>query len=664
MNNFFSNALDYNVFKKALKMTDGESVIINVSSTDQSLTAPVKYVYNPSNNKARKNMSSKYEPSPFGRFFGSSRKPAPVDMNDFTSWKNKNYRMAEEGLTEKQDDSFNTFSMSSFLKENSTEKFNELDQAKSDLQKPIEQLATDDPTLKKFSLDSYMHKLEESILAKDKFEKNDDLLEPIVSDGQDSGNKDKETLKQIVEGLNSFQDEDFTNVDTNIESFAMDDETKGNDFSLDQEELEKVKKKIAKIEKKAKNIKEKSNQKLLVDDDFFNDDDDEKLQKNLDEEDKGNLDSVILKKDEDNDNIVEIVDEKSAIEPQEKTAPKKKLNEVVLNSDAKKSPSPAKSGGTTIKQPIFITSTVITGQDGQKPAQTTSAVVGTTSANTNATRNEPAEDGSDVLTKAEFKDMTNDFMSKFSELYKMTTGNRDGEKTQPFASDGYNQDMPYNEVLYNPNGGYAPYDYQSAMTDYQNNQQELQAKILELVEDKNKTDKENQERLKKIEEERDKIDEEYKNKLKEMEENYSKKYEEFKQKMYLDKVNNDKTVKEQEHKIRVRDNELKTESKNRDMSIVLKKELKSNFNIANLEMEKKLLEVSSRLNKEENKKLKENLQKRVVVKVPVPVEVPKPEPVKEPEQKPEVEVKKPAPKRRKKSKSRKIDSDIIGSIDF
>lgn len=637
MDNFFSNALDYSVFKKALKITDGESVVINVSSTDPSLVAPVKYSYNPSN-KARKNMSSKYEPSPFGRFFGSSkRSSAPIDMNDFTSWKNKNYRQAEEGLDEKKDVGFNTFSMSSFMKESSGDKYNELDQAKFDLQKPIEQLSSDDPTLKKFSLDGYMHKLEESILAKDKFEKNDDLLEPIVSD---ESFEEKDDLKQLVEGLNTFQDEDFPNIDTNIESFAMDEATSGNEFSLNQEELDKVKRKIAKIEKKAKNIKEKPNQKLLVDDDFFSDIDDDDLLKKEEPVDPTSLDSIMLKKDSDNENIVEIVDETATAEKQEKSVYGKKLNEVVINSDVKKSPASNKSGTQTTKQPIFITTTDIV--DKKEPEKV-----------------DTKNSDSDVLTKAEFKDMTNDFMSKFSELYKMTTGQQDPSQ-DALAQGNYLVDGGYQEAIYNPNSQYAPYDYQT-MAD---NQQELQAKILELVEDKNKTDRENQERLKKIEEERDRIGEEYKNKLKEMEESYNKKYEEFKQQMYIDKVNNDKAIKEQENKIKVRANEIKTETKARDMSIVLKKEIKSNFNISNLEMEKKLLEATAKLNKEENQKLKENLSKRVVVKVPVPVPTPEPKPEPVQEAKPVVEEKKPAPKKRTRKKSRKMDSDIIGGIDF
>ena len=50
-------------------------------------------------NQARKSMSSKFEPSPFGKFFGSKKRNSnPIDMSEFKSWKSKNYRGAEESL--------------------------------------------------------------------------------------------------------------------------------------------------------------------------------------------------------------------------------------------------------------------------------------------------------------------------------------------------------------------------------------------------------------------------------------------------------------------------------------------------------------------------------------------------------------------------------------
>ena len=93
MNNFFFESGDYALFKKALRTTKNEPVVINILSTDSSLDE------NKSSSKVtpapamRKNQSSKFEPSPFGRFFGP-RKPQPthVDMKDFSSWRNKNYR--------------------------------------------------------------------------------------------------------------------------------------------------------------------------------------------------------------------------------------------------------------------------------------------------------------------------------------------------------------------------------------------------------------------------------------------------------------------------------------------------------------------------------------------------------------------------------------------
>ena len=41
MNNFFSNNVDYNLFKKALRSTYNEPVVINIMSDDSSLEKPV-----------------------------------------------------------------------------------------------------------------------------------------------------------------------------------------------------------------------------------------------------------------------------------------------------------------------------------------------------------------------------------------------------------------------------------------------------------------------------------------------------------------------------------------------------------------------------------------------------------------------------------------------
>ena len=247
MNNFFFDESDYSLFRKALKTTDNEPIVINILSTDSSLqsredkTAEVA--------SARKNMSKKYEPSPFGKFFGPRKQQAvSVDMKDYSSWKNKNYRKTEKSL----DDRVNSevkFSLSDFMNDKSSGTFNELDQAKSDLQKPINQLSTSDPLYKRFSLDSYMNKLEEQTLTKDSFEENDDILEPLGTDTQ-----------SVVP--DSSQDENFGfGSNANIEKFAFDDNTSGDEFKFEQEELDKFRARLDKIEREAANIKEKSTQK-------------------------------------------------------------------------------------------------------------------------------------------------------------------------------------------------------------------------------------------------------------------------------------------------------------------------------------------------------------------------------------------------------------------
>ncbi len=242
MENFFNDVFEYNIFKRALKATEAEPVVISKQATDASLKqksepvakiAPVQH----------KNMSDKFEPSPFGRYFGSRKKrTTPLDMSDFSSWKNKNYRKVEE--TTEDDKPKQTFSLSEYMKSKSLQKFNELDQAKSDLKKPITQLSPEDPDLKKYALDSYMHKLEGEVIAEDKFRENDDLLEPIL-------NFDENAM------ASSAQDEDFNANGNNIENFAFDDEnTMGDEFVLDQNELEEVRKRLEILERETNKFKQ------------------------------------------------------------------------------------------------------------------------------------------------------------------------------------------------------------------------------------------------------------------------------------------------------------------------------------------------------------------------------------------------------------------------
>ncbi len=566
MDNFFSSALDYNAFKKALKATKGETVVINILSSDDSLKTPVK----DKGNKQRKSMSSKYDPSPFGKFFGSKNSD-PVDMNDFSGWRNKNYRKTEQSFdtSSYEDDDDSLFSLSNFMKDKSPNTYNELDQAKSELQKPITQLPNDDPTLKKFSLDGYMHKLEESILAKDKFSENDDLLEPIVSD-DDFVNQN--TRNQI----NKHQDENFFGVNDSIERFAFDEAGSGSNFSLNSDELDRVKDRLSKLEKEAKDLTDKAADKSADSDD---------TSESSNDESKDAFDDITLPVDK-------LTETKSETRG-------KKLNEVVMHTET------AKTTSSSITKPVLINTDEINVDELEQKTETKK----------------------EVLTKDDFRDMTNEFMTKLSE----TLG-----KSVDTQNDDENGDV----------------------SEYMANQDEMQMKINELLKSREKAEKETEERFRKIEEERQKIDDEYKSKIKEMEESYSKKYEEFKQKMYIEKLDAERKIKESESKIKIKKEEIENKLNSKQVGAILRKELKSNFNISNLEMEKKLLEyekIEGLKQKEVVVEEKPKPEKKVIKKSPVVI-------VKETIKKET----KPAPKKTTKSRKRRrrIDSDIIGGIQF
>ena len=96
MNNFFLNGSDMFLFKRAMRETKNEPVVINILSSDPSLK---KDVSKTKTEVVRKTFSDKFEPSPFGKFFGPRKtRTTPFDMSDFSSWKNKNYRDAEKSI--------------------------------------------------------------------------------------------------------------------------------------------------------------------------------------------------------------------------------------------------------------------------------------------------------------------------------------------------------------------------------------------------------------------------------------------------------------------------------------------------------------------------------------------------------------------------------------
>ena len=681
MNNFFYNNFDYTLFKKAFKETKGEPVIINILSSDSSLTDKKKET----KQVARKNYSNKFEPSPFGKFFGPRRQQtSSVDMNNFSSWKNKNYRDIEKKIDKTEKNPLK-FSIADFMNERSKSmKYNELDQAKSEVQKPITQLSSSDPLYKRFSLDSYMHKLEEQTKVKSSFEQNDDILEPLG-----------DLTEKVVP--DSSQDENFSYAsDVNVEGVAFDDNIGGEKYRIAQDELDKVKSRLEKMERE---IKDKSNEKVLSSEisDLTKDDNNdsfdlEKLgfdDEDIDDDNKIEVDDIekvndkVLSKDEtslkqDDENKPKVDHKKfMEINRTESSSPRK------INSDAKSDENELnKNVNDDIETSVDVDENTEKAQEVDADKQTEAPSEDLNEESVNLSSDEELEenndnsgivddenendlvdaeqssndefkteiydndkrvDRDDILTKQDFRTMTDEFMQRFAQLYKKDDDNQNIAQQydqqgniNSEVSEQYSEPEPYVAEQYTP-------FVQTAEQVNQNN--ELQSKILELIEQNKKADSEAEEKLKKAELEKEKVAEEYENKIKEIEENYKKSYEEFKQKAYLEKLDSDLKLQQAESDFKKRESKIKEKekanSKKQKIGELLKKEIKSNVSISNLEMEKKLLEESAKKGKKVETKV---ITKERIVEVPVK--------------------KKPVKKRGPKKKRRKIDSDIIGNIDF
>ena len=698
MNNFFFKGEDYSLFRRALNETKGEPIVINLLSTDDSLNEEPKQEEAP---VVRKNLSNKFQPSPFGKFFGPRKqRTTPVDMGNFSSWKNKNFREAEQKIGQEVVDA-PKFSLSDYMNKSSNEsKFNEEDQLKSDSQKPITQLSTSDPTYQKYSLDSYLHKLEEQSKVKNKFEMNDDLLEPLGGD-----------IQMVVP--DSSQDENFASSSgVDIEDLSLDENLSGERFAFERSELDKVRTRLDKIEKESLNIKDKPTEKVistnelseLTQDDTFDleklgvDDDDEiipvddiekingKLTAQQPDSDESeavkDIPKVTHKKfveinknpaalsgsedvnDDGNVGVSAVLDDEDQTEKIESDSEENvsdvldfEEDESLLDDDKNLD----ESQDDDLESEEF-------GEDsaGEPISGQSSEFVKGTKINRE-----------DILTKEDFKNITDEFMTKFTELYKKSTEPSEGTpiETGEAAAVGVNQGLVggVGQVV-DENGeiqeigpdGYHQ-DYSQADPYLQRQHAELQAKLFEMIEQNKKSDAETEEKLRQAEIDKQKVTEEYESRLRELEQSFKKRDEEIKKQAYLDKLKNDIKLKKAESKYKRREEEMsemhKASSEMLKIGVVLKKELKNNLNVSNLEMDKKLLEVASKIRKEE-------LEMQQEVSQNVVEETPEQEVVEEKPKKPAV--KKPAARKKTTRRShshtrtprRKIDSDIIGGIKF
>lgn len=698
MNNFFFDNSDYDLFKKALRSTKNEPVVISILSDDNSLREDGDN--NSSSTTVRKQMSSKFQASPFDKFFGPRKKRTdPVDMKDFSSWKNKNYRESEKQINETPEET-KKFSFSDYLSAKTREeKFNEEDKLKNESQKSIEQMSSSDENFAKFSLDSYLNKLEQESKAKKDFAESEDLIDLNTSD-------------EVMSDLDN-QDENFA-VDSNvdIEDFTFGGDVGGDKFSIDKEELDSVKARLEKKAREENNIKDKPTTKVISTEEI------NELKGKTDEDDEFNLDKLGIEDDiervnskiESLNKILQVtgdgetespkVEHKRFVEVNKNFDKSQNTNEInqdtetVAKEDTDEESSTEQSQNQNeigVVEPVKIDGSInsdeldddedidveqlideleipedvdATNNLQKEDVESLKEGQETTATETNIDENydmSPSDYGdaskytteinknADYLTKADFKNFTEEIVNKFSEMYR----------DKP-VSDGQNYEQPYVDAQ-QVTSYTQPYVAQPGVNqDLYAQQSELQAKIVELLEQNKKTDQDVAEKLQIAEMEKQRVAKEYEAKLHELETSIRQREEEVRKQAYIEKLKSDIKIKKSESRLKQREEQIreteKISSEKQFAGEKLKSELKNNLNVSNLEMDKKLLECVNKFHKD--------------VKIEIDDE---PEEIEE--------VKRPTRTRNRTNKTtrrrstvssrmrtrvprRKIDSDIIGGINF
>ena len=270
----------------------------------------------------------------------------------------------------------------------------------------------------------------------------------------------------------------------------------------------------------------------------------------------------------------------------------------------------------------------------------------------------------EYLTKADFKDFTEEMVNKFSEMYRGAPVSQDvtSVDVNTYQPAGYvDTTQTYTQTTVGA-------DQSTHQQIYQQNS-ELQAKIVELLEQNKKSDQEVAERLKLAEIEKQRVADKYEARLRELEESMRQQEEDAKQQVYIERLKNDIKFKKSESKYKLREEQIreseKLSSENQLASEKLKSELKNYLDVSNLEMDKKLLECVNKLHKEKIVARQENEdnneeEEEVVEEVKNPART-------------RARASRPASRRRTstvksrmrtRTPRRKMDSDIIGGINF
>ena len=173
--------------------------------------------------------------------------------------------------------------------------------------------------------------------------------------------------------------------------------------------------------------------------------------------------------------------------------------------------------------------------------------------------------------------------------------------------------------------------------------------------------------------------------MKELEKTIRQREEDAKQKAYIEKLKNDIKLKKAETDYKVREARMKESAKHHSniqfVGAQLKAELKNSINVSNLEMEKMLLECVTKINKEAQKE-KERQLEEAQAKLDAETEVEDVEEVEEVVEEPKAKTTRARTTRGRtttrrttrrtttrthshtRTPRRKIDSDIIGGINF
>lgn len=659
MNSFFYSS-DYDLFKKALRTTKNEPVVINIMSDDSSLLADDSNIG--STTVVRKQMSSKFQASPFDKFFGPRKKRTdPLDMKDFSSWRNKNYRESEKQIDQNEDDT-KKFSFSDYLNSKSkTEKYNDDDKVKSELQKPIDQLSVDDESYKKFSLDSYLNKLEQERKARKDFIESEDLIDIDTSSANVINSAD--------------QDENFAGAsDVNVEEFAYDGDVAGEKFAFDREELDSVRARLDKKEREENNIKEKPTTKIISTDEI------NEIKGTSDEDEEFDFDKLGI--EDDIERVNSKIDSLNKIlqvtGDEETSTPKvehKKFMEINKNFDETEQTSNDKkevAEEIDSEQNINETETV---QEGEVAPVEIDGAVNTDDFEKDVQGDEeefidaveiPKEDDerkseinkTDYLTRSDFKDFTEEIVNKFSEMYRDTAMRMEkpyagSDDTGAVATDGDYGGLDKNELGGSP---------------------DLQARIDELIEQNKKNDLEVAEKLRLAELEKEQVQREYEEKLRELQTSMQQRDEEAKQQAYIEKLKNDIKFKKSENNFKLREEEIreseKLSSEKQFAGERLKSELKSNLSVSNLEMDKKLLESVAKLHALRGVKIETEVEQEPIEDVvgEEVVTTPKRTTTRQRARNRSTRTTRRrttvSSRMRTRTPRRKIDSDIIGGINF